>query len=266
MRNPKFKRWIARNLGYRSGGAGGMVTPANSCRVAPGKYSLEQLLGGWATSLAGTPIGAWTLDEPIGQGGMGTVWLAHRADGTFAGRAAIKLLHLTSVTPLALDQFRRERTLLATLSHPHIARVLDAGITETGQPYLAMEYIDGVPLHVYAQAQQLTQSERIGLMRQALDAISHAHAQLIVHRDLKPSNILIRTDGRVVLLDFGIGKQLRGVAIGTASDKYSAAVVAYLLLTGTHPTAGEGRATADVLTIICSDISSTSPCARGRAL
>ena len=242
----------------------------------PGKYSLEQLLGGWATTLAGTPIGAWILDEPIGQGGMGTVWLAHRADGTFTGRAAIKLLHLSSVTPVSLDQFRREGTLLATLSHPNIARLLDAGVTEAGQPYLVMEYIDGVPLDVYAQAQQLSETKRIGLMQQVLEAISHAHAHLIVHRDLKPSNILVRPNGRVTLLDFGIGKQLlhspgealsdvtdvgaraltplfaspeqlRGDAIGTASDTYSAAVVAYQLLTGTHPTAGDSRTPAEIL-------------------
>lgn len=242
----------------------------------PGKYSLDQLLGGWAPSLAGTPIGAWILDEAIGEGGMGTVWLAHRADGTFTGRAAIKLLHLSSVNPAALEQFRREGTLLATLSHPNIARLLDAGVTEAGQPYLVMEYVDGVPLDVYAQQQGLTQTARIHLMQQVLEAVSHAHAQLIVHRDLKPSNILVRADGRVTLLDFGIGRQLlssasdtlsavtdaggraltplfaspeqlRGDAIGTASDTYSAAVVAYLLLTGTHPTAGTDQTTADVM-------------------
>lgn len=242
----------------------------------PGKYSMEQLLGGWSTTLSGTPIGAWILDEPIGQGGMGTVWLAHRADGTFTGRAAIKLLHLSSVTPVALDQFRREGTLLATLTHPNIARLLDAGVTEAGQPYLVMEYVDGVPLDVFAHTQRLTATARIGLMQQVLDAISHAHAHLIVHRDLKPSNILVRPNGQVTLLDFGIGKQLlpstadersvvtevgsraltplfaspeqlRGDAIGTASDTYSAAVVAYLLLTGTHPTAGDSRTPAEIL-------------------
>ncbi|MCC6243868.1 MAG: serine/threonine protein kinase [Gemmatimonadaceae bacterium] len=242
----------------------------------PGRYSLEQLLGGWSPSLAGTAVGAWTLDALIGQGGMGTVWLAHRADGTFTGRAAIKLLHLSSVTPLALEQFRREGTLLATLSHANIARLLDAGVTETGQPFLVMEYVDGVPLDVYAREHRLSQTARVGLIQQVLDAISHAHAQLIVHRDLKPSNILVRPNGRVTLLDFGIGRQLlqstdvalsavteaggraltplyaspeqlRGEAIGTASDTYSAAVVAYQLLTGAHPTAGESRTAADIM-------------------
>ncbi len=241
----------------------------------PGKYSLEQLFGGWAPSLTGTPIGAWILDEAIGQGGMGTVWLAHRADGTFTGRAAIKLLHLSSVNPAALEQFRREGTLLATLSHPNIARLLDAGVTEAGQPYLVMEYVDGVPLDVYAQQERLTPTARIRLVQQVLDAISHAHAHLIVHRDLKPSNILVRPDGRVTLLDFGIGRQLlstssdvlavteaggraltplfaspeqlRGDAIGTASDTYSAGVVAYQLFTGVHPTAGASTTAADVL-------------------
>lgn len=242
----------------------------------PGRYSLEQLLGGWATSLAGTPIGAWTLDALIGQGGMGTVWLAHRADGTFTGRAAIKLLHLSSVTPLAIEQFRMEGTLLATLSHPNIARLLDAGVTETGQPYLVMEYVEGVPLDVYAREHRLSETARIDLVRQMLEAISHAHAHLIVHRDLKPSNILVRAGARVTLLDFGIGKQLmhsreddpsavtvdggraltplfaspeqlRGEAIGTASDTYSAGVVAYQLLTGVHPTAGDSRTAADIL-------------------
>ena len=242
----------------------------------PGKYSLEQLLGGWATSLTGTPIGPWTLDEPIGQGGMGTVWLAHRADGTFTGRAAIKLLHLSGINPFAFERFRSEGTLLATLSHPNIARLLDAGVTDTGQPYLVMEYVNGVPLDVYARQRPLSERQRIALVQQTLDAVSHAHAHLIVHRDLKPSNILVRPDGRVTLLDFGIGKQLlqsqadglsavtegggraltplfaspeqlRGEPIGTASDTYSAAVVAYLLLTGTHPTAGTSRSAPEIV-------------------
>ncbi len=207
---------------------------------------------------------------------MGSVWLAHRADGTFSGRAAIKLLHPASVTPVALERFRSEGTLLATLSHPNIARLLDAGVTTVGQPYLVMEYVEGVALDVYAERHGLTEVQRLALIRQLLDAISHAHAHLIVHRDLKPSNILVRPDGRLTLLDFGIGKQLlqasadelstltevggraltplfaspeqlRGDAIGTASDTYSAAVVAYLLLTGTHPTAGDSRTTAEVL-------------------
>ncbi len=149
-------------------------------------------------------------------------------------------------------------------------------MTEAGQPYLVMEYVEGVPLDVYAQQQQLTPTARIHLVQQVLEAISHAYAQLIVHRDLKPSNILVRPDGRVTLLDFGIGRQLilsptaaestvteagaraltplfaspeqlRGDAIGTASDTYSAGVVAYQLLTGVHPTAGEGKTTGDVI-------------------
>jgi len=226
--------------------------------------------------MAGTPVGAWTLDERIGQGGMGTVWLAHRADGTFSGRAAIKLLHLSSVNPAAIGRFRSDCTLLAALSHPDIARLLDAGVTEAGQPYLVMEYVDGVPLDVYAEQRKLTQLQRLELIRQTLEAVTHAHAQLNVHRDLKPSNILVRPNGRVALLDFGIGKQLlqsptdgqpdvteygaraltplfaspeqlRGDAIGTASDTYSAAVVAYQLLTGAHPPAGGSRTTADIM-------------------
>ena len=160
--------------------------------------------------------------------------------------------------------------------HPNIARLLDAGVTEAGQPFLVMEYVDGVPLDVYAQQRKLTQRQRLELIQQMLEAISHAHAQLIVHRDLKPSNILVRPDGRLTLLDFGIGKQLlqsptdgpstvtedgsraltplfaspeqlRGDAIGTASDTYSAGVVAYQLLTGVHPTAGESRTAAEII-------------------
>ena len=242
----------------------------------PGRYSLEQVMQAWRTTLAGTRIGAWNLDEPIGDGGMGSVWLAHRADGTFDGRAAIKLLHLSSMSALAVERFRTEATSLATLAHPNIARLLDAGVTESGQPYLVMEYVEGEPLDVYVQRCEPSRGDRVALIRQMLDAISHAHGHLIVHRDLKPSNILVRADGHVTLLDFGIAKQLidapfgtelavteaggramtplfaspeqlLGDAIGTASDTYSAGVVAFLALTGVHPTAGDSRATAEIL-------------------
>jgi eukaryotic-like serine/threonine-protein kinase len=241
----------------------------------PGKYSLDQVMQSWTSSVVGARIGAWTLDAPIGQGGMGSVWLAHRADGTFDGRAAIKLLHLSTMSALAVERFRIEATSLATLAHANVARLLDAGVADSGQPYLVMEYVEGEPLDAYVQRCQPSVAERIALIAQMLDAISHAHAHLIVHRDLKPSNILVRADGRVTLLDFGIAKQLldeqasetadvtlagaraltplfaspeqlRGDAIGTASDTYSAGVVAYLVLTGMHPTAGENRTTADI--------------------
>jgi serine/threonine protein kinase/tetratricopeptide (TPR) repeat protein len=227
-----------------------------------------------AASLAGRRLGTYTIDRPLGQGGMGTVWLAHRSDGRFEATVALKLLNLALLDPVGVERFRREGTVLARLNHPHIARLLDAGVTETGQPYLVLEHVDGERLDHWCDRRRLTPEARLRSFLDVLDAVAHAHANLIVHRDLKPSNILVTLDGSVKLLDFGIAKlleeerdagqastltdvggqaltpeyaapeQVAGGAVTTATDVYALGVLLYILLSGRHPTGAPGH-TAD---------------------
>jgi eukaryotic-like serine/threonine-protein kinase len=215
--------------------------------------------------LEGLMLGAYTLERPLGQGGMGSVWLARRTDGNFEGVAAVKLLNLALVSRGGQARFRREGSVLARLAHPGIARLLDAGVGPGGQPFLVLEYVEGEPIDAYVTRRALSIEERLRLFLQVLHAVGHAHANLIVHRDLKPSNILVTADGTVKLLDFGIAKlleaqgdrapavtvegalvltpeyaapeQAQGGPITTATDVYALGVLLYLLLAGRHPTA-----------------------------
>ncbi len=156
--------------------------------------------------LAGVTLGGYTLVSPIDQGGMGSVWLAERSDGRFEGRAAVKLLNASLLGREGEARFRREGTVLAKLTHPHIARLIDAGVSRAGQPYLVLEYVDGHHIDRFCDDQRLGVDERIRLFLDVQTAVAHAHANLIVHRDLKPSNVLVTGDGQVKLLDFGIAK------------------------------------------------------------
>ena len=210
----------------------------------------------------GARIGPYRLDRLIGEGGMGQVWLAARADGLYERKVALKLLRPGLADPKLRQRFDRERDILARFAHPHIARLLDAGIDHNGQPYLALEYVEGEPITSYCQSRQLDIAARLDLFRQVCEAVSHAHANLIVHRDLKPSNILVTPAGHVRLLDFGIAKlldvepppvdqtrtgvraftlhyaapeQIRGEPVTTMTDVYSLGVVLYELLTGSKP-------------------------------
>jgi eukaryotic-like serine/threonine-protein kinase len=215
-------------------------------------------------TLAGHVVGHYTLLEPIGRGGMGSVWLARRNDGRYDGNAAVKFLNLALLARGGAERFRREGQALARLSHPHITRLLDAGVSGS-QPYLVLEYIDGQPIDRWCDEQRLDVTARLTLLLAVMDAVSHAHGRLILHRDLKPPNILVTADGEVKLLDFGIAKLLQddeasdaseltaaGVAytpdyaapeqlhrdeVTTASDVYALGVLTHVLLTGTHPTA-----------------------------
>jgi serine/threonine protein kinase len=234
------------------------------------------LAGSPDTGLVGVVLGAYRLDRALGYGGMGSVWLGHRRDGPADQAAAIKILNLELVSQPGRVRFRREGAMLARLSHPGIARLLDAGVGASGQPYLVLEYVDGMPIDQFAEASALGQTDRLRLFLQVLAAVGHAHAHLIVHRDLKPSNILVTAAGTVKLLDFGIAKlldgelagtattltldggqvltlryaapeQLRGEPLTTATDVYALGVLLYLLLSGRYPTAGNEESPATVV-------------------
>jgi len=210
----------------------------------------------------GKRIGPYRMDAVLGEGGMGMVWLASRANGLYQRQVALKLLRPGFADPNLRLRFSREREILARLAHPNIAGLLDAGIGSEGQPYLALEYVEGIPITDYCHSRGLSVEERIGLFLQVCEAVSHAHANLIVYRDLKPSNILVTTAGEVRLLDFGIAKlldaattastesntevraftlhyaapeQVRGEPVTTRTDVYSLGVVLYELLANTKP-------------------------------
>src|SRR3954471_11134646 len=142
-------------------------------------------------SLAGQTLGAYRLISRIGQGGMGSVWLAERCDGRFEGRAAIKLLNIALVGRSGEERFRREGNILARLTHPHIAHLVDAGVSPTGQPYLVLEHVDGQTIDQYCDEHRLGIDARLTLFLDVLGAVAHAHANLIVHRDIKPANVLV---------------------------------------------------------------------------
>lgn len=207
-------------------------------------------------------LGAYRLIEEIGSGGMGTVFLAERVDQTFNQRVAIKLLRGIP-TRESTERMRRERQILADLSHPHIARLLDGGSTPDGQPYLVMEYVEGVPLNEFCARRDLPLAVRLELIRKLCAAVQYAHQRLIIHRDLKPANVLVRADGEPVLLDFGIAKlladgdadaaqtalpwftpayaspeQRRQERVSTATDVHGLGVLLYEVLTGIAPDAG----------------------------
>ena len=156
--------------------------------------------------LIGSRIGGFRLLRLLGQGGMATVFLGERSSGDFEQRVAVKLLRRGLYSELEQRLFRRERQTLANLSHPNIAHLIDGGVTDTGIPYLVMEYVDGVPISEHVVQQQLDLRARLRLFVTICHAVDAAHRALIVHRDIKPSNILVDASGNPKLLDFGIAK------------------------------------------------------------
>ena len=221
-------------------------------------------------SAAGNRVGPWRLERELGCGGMGSVWLARRADGAHGREVALKLPHAHLVGEVALARFRRERDVLAALAHPAIAGLLDAGVGEDGRPWLALERVDGIPITDACRRDGLDILARVALVETIAGAVAAAHARLVVHRDIKPSNVLVAADGRPVLLDFGIAKllapgtgggeigppaaaaltvegarlvtpdyaapeQLDGGAITVATDVYALGLLLFELLTGRLP-------------------------------
>lgn len=206
-------------------------------------------------------IGPYRALEVVGRGGMGVVYLAKRVDGEFDQQVALKLLHLDMDSPSIRARFLAERQLLAQLSHPNIARLLDGGVTEEGRPYFVMEYVRGQPITAYCREKNLSAKEVLLLFRKVIQAVHYLHQNLVVHRDLKPSNILVDGEGQVKLLDFGIAKlmgnglssnltatgerlltpnyaapeQLEGKSVTTATDVFALGAVLYELLTGCGP-------------------------------
>ena len=229
----------------------------------------------------GRRVGPWRLAEKIGEGGMGVVFRAERADADFEQEAALKLVGRGLAPTAVVERFRQERRILARLDHPAIARLLDGGLSDDGQPYFAMELVRGVPLTAYADDRGLGVPDRLRLARAVCEAVAYAHQNLVVHRDLKPSNVLVVEDGHgrphVKLLDFGISKlldddasgaptrttalmtpayaapeQVRGGAITTATDVYALGVLLYEMLAGQRPYQIEaGSAPTTVERVVC---------------
>jgi eukaryotic-like serine/threonine-protein kinase len=241
--------------------------------------SLEDVRYGNA-SWIGRRIGSYEIIDIIGEGGMGSVYRAARADEQYQKQVAIKIVKLGLGTPFALARFRAERQILANLEHPNIARLLDGGTTEDGLPYVVMELVEGQPIDQYCETHKLSIDDRLRLFRTVCLTVQHAHQHLVVHRDLKPGNILVTADGTPKLLDFGIAKildtgsvpsgtehtvsllrmltpeyaspeQVRGDTVTTATDVYSLGVILYRLLTGTHPYSLDRCSPEQMMKAIC---------------
>jgi eukaryotic-like serine/threonine-protein kinase len=253
--------------------SGALSPEPTSLIAAPVLAGLARVLDTTRSLACGDVLAGYRLKRELGRGGMSVVWLAERADGVVKRPVALKM-PLFSILGADAERFARERDTLAALTHPHIARLYDAGVTESGQPFIALEYVDGENLLAYCDARRLDARARIGLFMQVLSAVEHAHKHLVVHRDLKPSNILVDTEGQVKLLDFGIAKllgeadsaltqragtamtplyaapeQLLAESISTLTDVFSLGVVLHELLAGTLPY-GAARSRTTVVEIL----------------
>ncbi len=235
--------------------AGDFLEPGPSEEPADGRRS-----GSIPDPMIGRRLGSYLIDSVLGRGGMGTVYLARRDDAQFVQHVAIKVIR-AGLDARAAAAFRRERQILAGLSHPYIAHLVDGGSTEGGDPYLVMEYVQGSPINRHCEDRGLTVQERLHLFLKVCEAVQFAHQHLIVHRDIKPANILVSDDGVPKLLDFGIARmmqavgsaeplsrttplltpeyaspeQVSGLPVTTATDVFSLGVVLYEALSGVRP-------------------------------
>jgi len=249
-------------------------------RFLAGTAALRTAEPDLVAGLAGQTLGNYMLERPIGEGGMGSVWLAHRSDGRYAGQVAVKLLNASLIGRSGGERFKREGAILARLAHPNIARLIDAGVTGAGQPFLVLEYIEGERIDRFCDRARLDIAARLRLFLDVLAAVAHSHANLIVHRDIKPVNVLVASGGAVKLLDFGIAKllddgslpaeateltraggraltpeyaapeQLLGEPVTTATDVYALGLLLYVLLGGQHPLGAGARSTAELVKTI----------------
>lgn len=250
-------------------------------RVSAVEFAKDFIEDTGAGSFLGQQVGSYRLIREIGYGGMGVVYLAERADGKFDQRVALKLLKRELNTSALRRRFEHERKILASLEHPNIARLLDAGTTDDRVPFIAMEYVEGVPIDVYCDKYEVGLEKRLDLFRTVCSAVNFAHRNLVVHRDLKPSNILVTEDGVPKLLDFGIAKvlseewspkgaatvtglgvmtpsyaspeQLRSESVTTATDVYSLGVILYELLSGRRPFEDRGSDLKDIFKAVLED-------------
>ena len=225
-------------------------------------------------------LGSYRLERRLGRGGMGMVYLAARADGAYQKQVAIKLVSAVAASEEIVRRFLEERQILARLDHPNVARLIDGGTTIQGQPYLVMEYVDGIPIDRYCRDRSLSLDQRLELFERVCSAVDYAHQHSVVHRDIKPSNILVTPDGTPKLLDFGIAKvlqpdagdsesrrtllflgtpeycspeQVSGRLITEATDVYSLGVLLYELLTDRGPYEVESRAAHEIARVICEE-------------
>jgi eukaryotic-like serine/threonine-protein kinase len=252
---------------------GTAAAAANSTRLS----SALSAAGQAPTREPGQHVGPYRLIRELGRGGMGVVWLAERADGQHSRQVALKMPLVENLNWLLAARFARERNILASLEHPSIARLYDAGVDEKTQPYIAIEYVQGQPITDYVKEKRLKPEVTAQLFIRVIEAVAHAHTQLVIHRDIKPSNILVDAKGEPHLLDFGIAKllddeesqtadatqltrlsgraltldyaspeQVNNASLGTASDVYSLGVVLYELLTGSRPYRPKGPTRRDL--------------------
>jgi len=272
-----------------------LATPEHDVgRFLEGTPLVERELVALQASMAGKQIGPYTIESLIGRGGMGAVWLARRSDGRFEARYAIKFIDSLNARPDLVGRFSREGRLLARLSHPNIARLIDAGTFADSRQYLVLEYIDGARIDQYCKSKELSVAARVRLFLDAVAAVAHAHSQLVIHRDLKPSNVLVTAEGTVKLLDFGVAKllgadptdggmqtqiedsaltpefaapeQLLGETPSTATDVYQLGMLLYVLLTDGHPLQLMGNRAERIKAALAGRIGPASQFAGGGAL
>ncbi len=267
---PQLRAEVESLLAHDGGGTGvlkSLVSEAANKLPAPREKYID------------SKIGPYRILRRLNEGGMGVVYLAERSDEQYLETVAIKLVKSGMDSREIVNRFRAERQILANLTHPNVAAILDGGSTEDGSPYIVMEYIDGQRITDFAAARQLTVRERIQLFLPVCLAVHYAHQKLVIHRDIKPGNILVTADGNPKLLDFGIAKlladddptaqgltvtgmqamtpdysspeQVRGESLSTSTDVYSLGVVLFELLTGSHPYSTKGLSPGEMERLVC---------------